>query len=98
MRPLHPLRWIAGPMLLAILATWLLTVPLKVFSLQLPEPIWALAPLFAWAVIRPSILAPFAVLALGVAMDILWGGALGPVVANNTLYTVNDNGQLTAWR
>ena len=77
MRPLHPLRWIAGPMLMAILATWLLTTPLKVFGLQLPEPVWALAPLFAWAVIRPSILAPFAVLGMGLAMDLLWGGALG---------------------
>jgi rod shape-determining protein MreD len=77
MRPLHPLRWIAGPMLMAIAATWLLTTPLKVFGLQLPEPVWPLAPLFAWAVIRPSILAPFAVLLMGLALSLLWGGALG---------------------
>lgn len=77
MRPLHPLRWLFGPMMIALLATWALTVPVRVFGLQLPEPVWPLAPLFAWAVIRPSMLAPFAVLLMGLALDILWGGPLG---------------------
>jgi rod shape-determining protein MreD len=57
--------------------TVLLGIPLRVFGLQLPEPIWAMWPVFAWAMIRPSILAPFAVLATGLFLDIFWGGPMG---------------------
>jgi rod shape-determining protein MreD len=32
---------------------------------------------FAWAVIRPSILAPFGILIMGLALDLFWGGSLG---------------------
>ena len=76
-RPLAPWRWIGGPMLLALLANFVLLVPFRVFGLQLPEPVFALAPAFAWAVIRPSILAPFALLIMGVVMDLMWGSAIG---------------------
>ena len=52
-------------------------VPIRVFGLQLPEPVFALAPAFAWAVIRPSMLAPFLLLALGLFLDLFWGGPAG---------------------
>ena len=32
---------------------------------------------FAWAVIRPSILAPMGILIMGLFMDLFWGGAQG---------------------
>ncbi len=76
-QPLTPVRWIFIPALQVLLATWLFIIPLRVFGLQLPEPVFAMVPTFAWALIRPSILAPFCLLLLGVAMDIIWGSPLG---------------------
>jgi rod shape-determining protein MreD len=34
-------------------------------------------PTFAWAVLRPSIVSPLCVLALGFCCDLVWGGRLG---------------------
>jgi rod shape-determining protein MreD len=76
-RPLEPWRWLGVPMLQVAIATILFGVPLRAFGLQLPEPIFPMALAFAWAVIRPSMLAPFCVLAMGLCLDIFWGGPLG---------------------
>ena len=76
-RQLNPLRWLGGPLLLCIIATLLLATPIRVFGLALPEPVFGLVPAFAWAMIRPSILPPFALLLLGLYMDVLWGGPTG---------------------
>ena len=76
-RPLNPALWLGLPMLQALVLTVLFAVPFRVFGLQLPEPIFALAPAFAWAVIRPSILAPFGILAMGLFLDLFWGGPMG---------------------
>lgn len=64
-------------MLQAIAATIAFGIPLRAFGLQLPEPVFPMALAFAWAVIRPSILAPFGILILGLFLDIFWGGPLG---------------------
>ncbi len=64
-------------MLQAIVATLALGVPFRMFTLQLPEPVFPMVLAFAWAVIRPSILAPFAILILGLFLDVFWGGPLG---------------------
>jgi rod shape-determining protein MreD len=76
-RPLEPWRWLGLPMLYAIGATIAFGIPLRAFGLQLPEPVFPMALAFAWAVIRPSILAPFAILLMGLFLDIFWGGPLG---------------------
>ncbi|WP_309606453.1 hypothetical protein [Phenylobacterium sp.] len=76
-RPLQPWRWLGVPMLQAVAATLLFGLPLRAFGLQLPEPIFPMAAVFAWAVIRPSVLAPFGVLAMGLFLDLYWGGPLG---------------------
>jgi rod shape-determining protein MreD len=76
-RPLEPWRWLGVPMAQVIVATILFGIPLHAFGLQLPEPVFPLTLAFAWAVIRPSILAPFGVLILGLFLDIYWGGPLG---------------------
>jgi rod shape-determining protein MreD len=75
--PLAPWRWIGLPMIQALGATVLLLVPVRVFGLQLPEPVFAMVPAFAWAVIRPSLLAPAALLLMGACMDLVWGSPLG---------------------
>jgi len=74
---LAPWQWIGVPMLLCLIWTILFAIPARVFGLQLPEPVFAMWPVFAWAMIRPSILAPMAVLLLGLFLDIFWGGPLG---------------------
>jgi rod shape-determining protein MreD len=76
-RPLDPWRWLVVPALMAMAATILFAAPIRVFGLSLPEPVFALVPAFSWAVIRPSVLAPFGVLALGLFLDLFWGGPLG---------------------
>lgn len=76
-RPLDPLHWLIPPMLAALLGAVVFTLPLQLFGLRLPEPVWALAPAFAWAVIRPSVIAPFLVLLMGLFLDLLWGAPQG---------------------
>ncbi|MFI4951167.1 MAG: hypothetical protein ACHP7A_09055 [Caulobacterales bacterium] len=76
-RGLEPWRWLGVPMLQAIGATILFGIPLQLFGQQLPEPVFPMALAFAWAVIRPSILAPFAVLLMGLFLDLFWSGPLG---------------------
>jgi len=76
-RPLEPWRWLGVPMLQALVATVLFGIPLRLYGLQLPQPVFPMVLAFAWAVIRPSILAPFGVLAMGLFLDFFWGGPLG---------------------
>jgi rod shape-determining protein MreD len=76
-RPLDPWRWLGVPLLMALAATILFAAPIRIFGLPLPEPVFALVPTFAWAVIRPAVLAPFLVLAMGLFLDLFWGGPLG---------------------
>jgi rod shape-determining protein MreD len=76
-RTLDPWRWLGVPLVQALLATVLLGVPLRVWGLQLPEPIFPMPLVFAWAVIRPSVLAPFGILIMGLFLDLFWGGAMG---------------------
>ena len=74
---LDPFQWLGLPLLTAIAATLLLAVPLRVFGLQLPEPVFPMVLAFAWAVIRPSMIAPFVLLGLGLLLDLFWGGPVG---------------------
>lgn len=64
-------------MALCVVGTVLLAAPIRVFGLQLPEPVFAMAPAFAWAVIRPSLIAPFLLLAFGLFLDLFWAGTPG---------------------
>ena len=74
---LDPLRWLGFPILVAVAPTLFLATPLRVFGLRLPEPVFPLVLAFAWAVIRPSMLAPVLLLALGLFLDLFWGGPIG---------------------
>ncbi len=76
-RPLIPWRWIGVPALLSVIATVVLAIPVEVLGLRLPEPVFPLVLSFAWAAIRPSVLTPFAVLGLGLFLDLFWGGPPG---------------------
>jgi rod shape-determining protein MreD len=76
-RSLDPWRWLGVPLVQALVATVLFAIPLRIWGLQLPEPLFAMPVVFAWAVIRPSVLAPLGILIMGLFMDLFWGGALG---------------------
>ena len=76
-RPLDPLRWLGLPALACLAATIVFAIPIKVFGLQLPEPVFPMVLAFAWAVIRPSVIAPFVLMLLGLFLDLFWGGPLG---------------------
>ena len=71
-RPVSPAAWILGPAAAAFGASLLLATPLQVAGLRLPEPVFAFVPAFAWALGRPSMSAPLALVILGVALDFLW--------------------------
>ena len=76
-RPMNLAAWIGGPILVCALASLILTVPLRIFSLALPQPVFALVPAFAWALTRPSVLPPLALFVSGLFLDLLWGGMPG---------------------
>ena len=52
-------------------------IPLRLFGLTLPEPVWPMVLAFAWPLIRPSMLAPAVLFGLGVFLDFFWGGQTG---------------------
>ncbi|MDO8900192.1 MAG: hypothetical protein Q7V15_02445, partial [Phenylobacterium sp.] len=74
---LDPWRWLGAPILQCMLATLLFSLPIRVFGWGLPEPVFCMVPAFAWAMIRPSMVAPFGVLFMGLFLDIFWGGPMG---------------------
>ncbi|WP_346426496.1 hypothetical protein [Brevundimonas naejangsanensis] len=76
-RMVGPMQWIGYPALIAAAATVLFAIPLRLFGLPLPEPVWPLVLAFAWPLIRPSMLAPAVLFVLGLFLDLFWGGALG---------------------
>ena len=76
-RSLEPWRWLGVPMLQVLGVTVLFGVPIQIWGFHLPEPVFPMAAVFAWAVIRPSILAPFATVIMGLFLDIFWGGPIG---------------------
>ncbi|WP_293899808.1 hypothetical protein [Phenylobacterium sp.] len=75
--PLTPWGWLGAPMLQVVAASLVFALPLRFWGYGLPEPVFAVPAVFAWAVIRPSMLAPVAVLLLGLFLDFLWNTPAG---------------------
>jgi rod shape-determining protein MreD len=76
-RTLDPLRWVGVPLAQALAATILFGIPMRLWGLQLPEPVFPMPVVFAWAVIRPSVVAPMGILVMGLFLDLFWGGSMG---------------------
>jgi rod shape-determining protein MreD len=76
-QPLNPLTWIGAPALACALGAVALCAPVTIAGFGLPQPALGMICAFAWGAIRPSVLAPFALLALGLFDDLLWGNRLG---------------------
>jgi rod shape-determining protein MreD len=71
------MQWIVYPALAALAVTVLLSTPVELFGLKLPEPVLPLVLAFAWPLIRPSMVAPAVLFGLGLFLDLMWGGTLG---------------------
>jgi rod shape-determining protein MreD len=69
--------WIVWPLVASLGATLILMTPLRIAGLTLPEPVFPMVLAFAWAVIRPSVIGPLALLATGLLLDLIWGAPLG---------------------
>ncbi len=76
-QPLAPWRWLGVPMVQVMAITFLFALPVRFWGVGLPEPVFALPVVFAWAVIRPSMLAPIGVMLMGLYLDVLWGSPIG---------------------
>ena len=76
-RVVGPVQWVFYPALIAIAVTVLLATPVELFGLKMPEPVLPLILAFAWPLIRPSMAAPAVLFALGLFLDLFWGGTLG---------------------
>ena len=76
-RVIGPLQWIVYPALAAAAATLVLGTPLRLFGFSLPEPVLPMVLAFAWPLIRPSMIAPAVLFALGLGLDLFWAGPLG---------------------
>jgi rod shape-determining protein MreD len=76
-RGMNPVGWLGLPAFAAILATIVFATPIRIVGFGIPQPVFPLALAFAWALIRPSVLPPFALLVLGLFLDVFWGGPQG---------------------
>ena len=75
--PLQPWSWLFAPLLISLFATVIIAAPARFLGFSLPEPVFPMVLAFAWAVIRPSLLGPWLLLATGLFLDLFWGGPLG---------------------
>ncbi len=76
-RVVSPHHWIGWPVLAALTATVVFATPIRIVGLPLPEPVFPMVLAFAWPLIRPSVVAPFALFAAGLFLDLFWGAPLG---------------------
>ena len=76
-RVVGPLQGVVYPSLAAVAATVVLGTPIQLFGLKLPEPVIPMVLAFSWPLIRPSMVAPAALFALGLFLDLFWNGPLG---------------------
>jgi rod shape-determining protein MreD len=70
-------RWVLGPVAVCVVGTLIFAAPLRLWGLKAPEPVFPLAAAFVWAALRPSIIAPVALVLLGLFLDLVWGGPIG---------------------
>jgi rod shape-determining protein MreD len=88
-RVVGPTQWIVYPALITLAATLVLGTPVELFGLHLPEPVIPMVLAFAWPLIRPSVIAPLILTALGLFLDVFSYGPLGLwALALLTVYAV----------
>jgi len=107
-RIVGPVQWIVIPALITVAAAIVLATPVELFGLNLPEPVIPMVLAFAWPLIRPSVIAPLVLTALGLFLDIFTYGPLGlwalallgiyaVVLASRSFLIGQDTGVLFVW-
>lgn len=72
-RPLAGMVPLCTGLLFAVIAN----MPVSLLAGMLPAPLLALVPIYFWCLVRPDLMTPATVLAIGLAEDILSGGPPG---------------------
>ncbi|MGQ0742714.1 MAG: hypothetical protein ACT4OG_10595 [Alphaproteobacteria bacterium] len=67
----------AMPVMLGALAVAIANLPVSFTGGLIPAPLFALAPVYFWSLVRPDLMPPLAALGLGLLEDLLSGGAPG---------------------
>ena len=70
-------RWVLGPVVVSLVATLMFAAPVRLWGVAAPEPVFPLTAAFVWAALRPSMIAPAALVLLGLFLDFVWGGPIG---------------------
>ena len=65
------------PFVCALLGVVAANIPVSVFGGTVPPPLLALMPIYFWCLVRPDLMPPAAVLAIGILEDLLSGGPAG---------------------
>ena len=65
------------PLCCGLFCTFLTNIPVSLLGGLVPPPLLALVPVYFWGLLRPDLMTPVAVLAIGVAEDVLSGGPPG---------------------
>jgi rod shape-determining protein MreD len=68
---------VAIPALSGFLGVIVSGIPISVFGGYIPPPLFALMPVYFWSLVRPDLMPPGAVFAIGLAEDIVSGGPPG---------------------
>ena len=65
------------PLFCGLFCTLLTNIPVSFLGGVVPPPLLALVPVYFWCLMRPDLMTPIAVLAIGFAEDVLSGGPPG---------------------
>ena len=69
--------WSAFPFISCIFCILLTMVPFGLSTGYLAPPSFALVAIYIWILVRPGLMPPIAVFALGILQDLFWGGPVG---------------------
>jgi rod shape-determining protein MreD len=64
----------AIPFVLGVIGILIANFPVSLMNGNVPPPLFVLMPIYFWALVRPDLMRPSAVFALGVLQDLLSGG------------------------
>src|ERR1700760_3836061 len=65
------------PLICGLVCVFIANIPVSLLDGLVPSPLLALVPVYFWCLVRPDLMTPAAVLAIGFAEDILSGGPPG---------------------
>ena len=81
----------AVPVLFAFVGILLTNTPIAIFGSWVPAPMYALMPVYYWALVRPDLMSPGWVLLIGLGNDVLSPSPIGVWAASFVLtYAVID--------